>query len=193
MSEQKKTSTEKPAKDQTLEVTLEVREIQSWSPIIRLIPNAVLALTPATLGDAQDLLKKEVEEAGGVETYSEVEEAWNVLRETRIKRDKNDKPELDQQGRAQGLPFDIDDQRWRNRVLNVLEKAKSKKPSKTVKIVFHTDAKDMRPKWEDAVLFAKAMKIKFNEYNRVLSILPELFDKYVEIQKRAETLVETRD
>ncbi|MCH9002086.1 MAG: hypothetical protein IIC02_05880 [Planctomycetes bacterium] len=61
-----------------------------------------------------------------------------------LKRGKDGKPERDQTGRAQGLPFSIDDQRWRNRVLNAVDQARIKKPDKTIKIRFYENAQDQR-------------------------------------------------
>jgi len=197
MAEKKQAESKGP---EVLDLVLENQEIQPWEPTIIVDGYQIAGASDKTLKQMRDNIEQRIKDEVGDKTFSEIAEVQRILKARPLKRDDKGKPVLQKHPQL-GIetvvekPFDIEEQRPRNRLLWHIEdllKGKKAKDVKKITLQFHVTADLKQPKWEDAIFLAELVKYATDEHSQLGYWIVDFADKFAELKDRTEKLVKTK-
>jgi len=180
-----KTNGDLPAtsKPEVLTLVLVTKEIAPWEPNITIDARQIVRLNNQGLIDMRKGLVERIKDEKGDSTYSEIRQLQNILKAKSILRDEEGEPILHPQaGIQQEKPFDIEEQRPRNRMLWAIEDAlKGRKPVdvKQITMKFTRQADLKQPKWSDAVFLCELVGQSTKENFQLGMHIVEFREKFV--------------
>ncbi len=182
---------------EVLSLKITHREVQVWLPTVMIDGRQVKDLSRKDLllfqKDVQEVYKTESKDS----TFDEIELVRNIMRAPIIERDEDGKQIVNpQNGKVTAQPFEIEEQRSRNRILKAFEKLTKDEQiekGKSITLKFHeTSTTEGRLKYDDLVHLCEHMMLWCTDQTSLASYIAETHDKYMELKAAAEVEIDKK-